>query len=962
MSHNGRDLLVGIVTALLLFVVAVPVVVAKLTLQLFEYTFTTDFEKAACIPAGYCFRFASNNFEPTVRGYRVAIRIEKVGSLFEIAEKIDHGVLRVVLVDAVTQDAPAIEPRYDVYISFEEARRDVDGFLHFNSVPTGRVTLALADGGSLSESRTLAVTRRDIGRFDRFLTDMGVPGRVRVGAALLILSLALVTSVAEARAVGGLTFGAGILAFAFLARCAAVAAAGQIASSSISLATIVAVLMPWLAMLPPSVCGWARRFPAGRSSAAGAATRAALSRPAAHWPFPLELAVLAAGLAVFAYMLWFDTSFRWSIFEERDFLEARRVVSHLAFPLYGPELLLGGHTIGSSLYLLLAPVVALWNEPEALWLLNRLLFLGMAVVLWRGVRDWAGPAGALFAVIALVASERIVALSYWPIHPNFSLFFAFSYACAALRGAVNGSRGWLIVSGLLLGILGQLHFSYFLLLPAHILLVALGNYDRDRWTKPLAVAAVFLPLAPFLAIDAVHGFPNIAQIAQRPRFHASYPNKLFGNAALLTLVFGWLRQINGLLSEVTTLLTILLVGLGVAVGLGSTMVGGRARMTPSLGAVILFCVPVFELTVLGMGYNTRHTLAIVPSLFVLAGLGFAAAMDLLAPARWRIGSLLVLALVAVVGLRVGDSAALAKISRSEGEWAVDYRSRQAIAADLAGRLGVTPEQYAASTYWWWVGWSIDPEVYGDLYRRTASLAGARTSSLSPDQYVLVTAAAELPPFLQKIFDDRESHAVGGMYVHVATPKMHLPMPSSNADTGVRLHPFLQLVDVLRWQPQGFARIGEQKVGISRRDLFLGVLADGRIKLLVTTERSEIQGRERLRWCLDSPSLNGHYQEFKTLWRPRLLVAPEVGEPAATRLAGDILGSLAYKAPRCGETWAGRIGSRPLVLTFDGVFDQSFMVRPSLQPQTWSLDFAAPIESRALPAAAIDRWIGARFSD
>ena len=104
------------------------------------------------------------------------------------------------------------------------------------------------------------------------------------------------------------------------------------------------------------------------------------------------------------------------------FTEGKRVIAFGArredIPLYGPELLLGGHTIGGSLYLLLAPALALWNDPEALRLLNQLLFLGMAVVLWWGLRDWVGPAGALFAVFALIASEaHHVALGHhWPIH------------------------------------------------------------------------------------------------------------------------------------------------------------------------------------------------------------------------------------------------------------------------------------------------------------------------------------------------------------------------------------------------------------------------------------------------------------------------------------------------------------------------------------------------------------------
>src|SRR5262249_28014455 len=307
---------------------------------------------------------------------------------------------------------------------------------------------------------------------------------VRVGAGLLILVLALVTSLTDARASVALGLGHGAFASAVVLRWGALAMAARIETVAVGLVTVLAILLPWLAM--------ASRFhkleksaPApGRLSAAVAKLIARLwhSFRSDDRPSAIELIVLALSVGVFAYMLWSGSSFRWSIFEERDFLEARQILSAGTFPIHGPELLAGGHTVGGSLYLLLAPVVALWNDPAALLLLNRLLFLGMAVVLWLGIRDWAGPAGALFAVFALTASERIVALSYWPIHPNFSLLFAFLYTCALLRGTADGRRGWLIFSSILLGILTQLHFSYFLLLPPHILLVVLATTGRDRWT------------------------------------------------------------------------------------------------------------------------------------------------------------------------------------------------------------------------------------------------------------------------------------------------------------------------------------------------------------------------------------------------------------------------------------------------------------------------------------------------
>src|SRR5262249_13897463 len=146
----------------------------------------------------------------------------------------------------------------------------------------------------------------------------------------------------------------------------------------------------------------------------------------------------------------------------------------------------------------------------------------------------------------------------------------------------------LIFSGILLGILIQLHFSYFLLLPCHILLVLLGNSDRDRWTKPLAIAVFFIPLIPFLVIDAVQGFPNILQIAQRPRLHGLYQSKPFGNAGLLPLVLGWIDEGNGPLAKLLSALTVLMIGLGCIIGVGSVSAKMKyGRITPALAATVL---------------------------------------------------------------------------------------------------------------------------------------------------------------------------------------------------------------------------------------------------------------------------------------------------------------------------------------------------------------------------------------
>ena len=89
----------------------------------------------------------------------------------------------------------------------------------------------------------------------------------------------------------------------------------------------------------------------------------------------------------------------------------------------------------------------------------------------------------------------------------------------------------------------------------------------------------------------------------------------------------------------------------------------------------------------------------------------------------------------------------------------------------------------------------------------------------------------------------------------------------------------------------------QQLGSTKRDLFLGLLAQGRIKLLVATEQTQVDGRGRLRWCVNSPSLNGHYQEFKTVWRPRLVLTPERAAPMQASLAGRRAGQPALQDPK-----------------------------------------------------------------
>src|SRR5262249_61262687 len=105
----------------------------------------------------------------------------------------------------------------------------------------GPTTWAVEPAGAVSEYRTLDVTRAGVGKLASLIIGTGQPGQVRVGAALMILLLALVTSLADARPSAALRLGRGTFASAVFVRWAAIAAAARIESLTVCLLIVLAI-------------------------------------------------------------------------------------------------------------------------------------------------------------------------------------------------------------------------------------------------------------------------------------------------------------------------------------------------------------------------------------------------------------------------------------------------------------------------------------------------------------------------------------------------------------------------------------------------------------------------------------------------------------------------------------------------------------------------------------------------
>jgi hypothetical protein len=86
--------------ALLLFVVAIPIVSSKLdSLWSSEFTFHVDTLEPMCVPPGLCFRFFDAKVRHTDSGYRIAVRIEGVDNVYDLAKELDDGTLKVILAE-----------------------------------------------------------------------------------------------------------------------------------------------------------------------------------------------------------------------------------------------------------------------------------------------------------------------------------------------------------------------------------------------------------------------------------------------------------------------------------------------------------------------------------------------------------------------------------------------------------------------------------------------------------------------------------------------------------------------------------------------------------------------------------------------------------------------------------------------------------------------------------------------
>ena len=665
---------------------------------------------------------------------------------------------------------------------------------------------------------------------------------------------------------------------------------------------------------------------------------------------PFWVGISVVTLAVFVYSLFSNSSFLWGIFEERDFLRALNIDVFKHFPVLGPELLQGGQTPGGFLYLFLAPFAKIRQDPMAFAILNKVLFILSAVGIWVILNKYVSRIAATFGLVLFCSSLVIAEFAYWPIHPSMSIAFFLLFVFLALRGFLDGSRSSIIMSGLLLSILVQLHFSYYLALLAFSVLLIKRRSSFDIRTILLCILLFIVPLIPYLVSEVMHGFPNTRLIFERPRLQSAYVDVwLLGESPMAIDLYTWIKSydVGGVISNFFRLLIFLASCASIYLVLLGVIPSDDKKRSFLEIVLVLFMLPGLVIFFLNMGYKPRHMISYAPLIFLLMGTG----IDYLVKIR---GSFLITVCAIFVVLSLVFMAPVANNTASwaygQSEWAVNYSYRNHILDSLISQMGITGEKYETNVYWWFISYAADPFVYKRLLKEANVKKPEQPKILEmdkPDSYIIIFRPVNsydqlfYAPVFDQFFEMTPIAKINGVQAvwKAKLKKFKGAYPVGNSVSHTQLGPFEQLLEFTPLNEDGVFNVRFKGMQEKNDDWYsLLSLQKGRIKVLMHFKENYIADKTVIQWEMVSASLNGYYQEIKTIWKPYLILRDaSAGEEHLAWLLDDVVGSLIYKTPLRGTIEVpGPERNWEMSLGVKGWFDQSSMTEPMLQDTQWKL--------------------------
>lgn len=195
--------------------------------------------------------------------------------------------------------------------------------------------------------------------------------------------------------------------------------------------------------------------------------------------------------------------------EGRDVLVVKRMLIDRKFTLLGPITSVGSIYMGPVYYYMMAPFLLLSGfDPVGPAIMVAFLGIATIALIYFLTREF-------FSQYAAIAASLLYAVSPLPVlygraswNPNVVPFFAILLMYALLQACLKMKTKWLVVVGLCLGILVQLHYVTFLFFPIIILVLLLYRKSINKADLLLGFGALLIGYSPFLIFELRHGFVN----------------------------------------------------------------------------------------------------------------------------------------------------------------------------------------------------------------------------------------------------------------------------------------------------------------------------------------------------------------------------------------------------------------------------------------------------------------------
>lgn len=195
--------------------------------------------------------------------------------------------------------------------------------------------------------------------------------------------------------------------------------------------------------------------------------------------------------------------------EGRDVLIVKRMLLDGKFTLLGPITSVGSIYMGPVYYYLTAPFLFLANfDPVGPAIMVALFSLLTIYLIYKFGRDFFDEKAGLAAAFTYGISNLSIIYGRSSWNPNVVPFFAILLIYSLLKVIIEKRTKFLILSGISLGILIQLHyvtFMFFIIIPI-ILIIIKPKLKLNDYA--LALIAFLIAYSPFMLFELRHDFVN----------------------------------------------------------------------------------------------------------------------------------------------------------------------------------------------------------------------------------------------------------------------------------------------------------------------------------------------------------------------------------------------------------------------------------------------------------------------